>query len=301
MSKKTVLIVDDSLLLHKLIRTYLEPDELTIYSAHDGEAGLTIAQDLRPDLILLDVDMPRVDGFEVCRRLKANPRTAKIPVLFLTAWGVLDNKIRGLDLGAADYISKPFKPNELRARVRATLRAKNQLEAASLVDAPSGLWNRTYLEGHLDLHVSLAIRLDTPLSCIIIDLDWNHGATERLGNAAASEMMRFVARILVSRCRTEDVICRFDKWKFAILVIGANRADAAILAGRYCAEIRRQLRARNSRETPINFRYGVADTRGANSGTLLYRANAVLQDAPDSEVPQVRIPIETTALLHAVA
>ncbi len=115
---QTVLLVDDSIPLHKLVRAQLEAEPVEVHSAYDGEAALNAAVSLRPTLILLDVDMPELDGFEVCRRLKGNPLTASIPVIFLTANSLVGDKVRGFDTGGADYVTKPFKPEELRARVR---------------------------------------------------------------------------------------------------------------------------------------------------------------------------------------
>ena len=112
------LIIDDSLPLQKLIRGQLHGEGLDLHSAHDGIAGLAMAVELRPSVILLDVDMPDMDGFEVCRRLKGNALTSTIPVIFLTADFDMGDKGKGLELGAVDYITKPFKPEELRARVR---------------------------------------------------------------------------------------------------------------------------------------------------------------------------------------
>src|SRR5437773_396483 len=96
------LIVDDSLPLHQLMKTHLDGEGLEFHSAYDGEAALTKAVDLRPSLILLDIDMPDMDGFEVCRRLKANTQTNSIPVIFLTADFNTNDKVKGLDLGAVD-------------------------------------------------------------------------------------------------------------------------------------------------------------------------------------------------------
>ncbi len=123
---KSVLIIDDSIPLHKLIGVCLQPESLTLHSAYDGKAGLAAAALLQPGLILLDVNMPRMDGFEVCRQLKANPQTAAIPVIFLTAASGLAQQVTGLDWGALDYFSKPFKPFEILARVRAALHLKTQ-------------------------------------------------------------------------------------------------------------------------------------------------------------------------------
>ena len=120
--KHTVLVIDDSKMVHRLVQAWLKEDAIDCLFADDGKSGLECAAKLRPDLILLDVDMPRQNGFEVCRLLKGDPTTAKIPVIFLTAVTSVQEKISGLDLGADDYVTKPFNPGELRARVKAALR-----------------------------------------------------------------------------------------------------------------------------------------------------------------------------------
>ena len=189
---QTVLLVDDSIPLHKLVCAQLEAEQVEIHSAYDGEAGLSAAVSLRPTLILLDVDMPELDGFEVCRRLKSNPTTAAIPVIFLTANSLVGDKVRGFDTGGADYVTKPFKPEELRARVRAALHAKHQLDKTAMVDPQSGLWNRSYLDLHLKAQLSMARRSNRPLSCLMIEIDrfasieTLHGAGSRRMRSGAS-------------------------------------------------------------------------------------------------------------------
>jgi DNA-binding response OmpR family regulator len=127
MSQK-VLIVDDSPPLHQLIRVHLEEQEVQIHSAYDGDAGLVLAGALKPDLVLLDVDMPKLNGFEVCKFLKNDEATADIPIIFLTASSSTDAKVFGFSLRAVDYITKPFDPTELCARVRVALRTKRLLD-----------------------------------------------------------------------------------------------------------------------------------------------------------------------------
>ena len=114
--KSSMLIVDDSPYLHKLIRTYLEGESLEIHSVYEGAEAISAVAEIRPNLILLDVDMPIIDRFEVCRRLKANPATEVFPIIFLTAEVSPGTQIKGLDLGAIDYMTKRFKPDELRSR-----------------------------------------------------------------------------------------------------------------------------------------------------------------------------------------
>jgi two-component system cell cycle response regulator len=127
---ESVLIIDDSPPIHKLIGVHLQPDGMTLHSAFDGENGLIMAARLLPGLILLDIDMPGRDGLDVCRQLKADTKTGEIPVMFITASSASDHRFNGLQLGALDYVSKPFKPTELRAKVAAIFQIQSRLEAA---------------------------------------------------------------------------------------------------------------------------------------------------------------------------
>jgi DNA-binding response OmpR family regulator len=117
-----VLIIDDSAMIHRLVQAWLTQDSIECVFASDGASGLEKAGKNRPNLILLDVDMQKQNRLEVCRELKKNPRTANIPVIFLSATSDPRVKIVGLELGAEDYITKPFNPGELRARVKTALR-----------------------------------------------------------------------------------------------------------------------------------------------------------------------------------
>ncbi len=122
--RQKILLIDDSEAVHQLVRASLAEEPVTIGSAYDGNVGFELAVRMPPDLILLDVDMPGADGFEVCRQLHEDLRTANVPVVFLTAAGSSQQKVHGLDAGGSDYITKPFDPSEFAARVRAALRAK---------------------------------------------------------------------------------------------------------------------------------------------------------------------------------
>ncbi len=125
---RKILLVDDDAAIHALVRAHLAAEPVEVISARDGESGLALAERLLPDLILLDVDMPEPDGFEVCRRLREDPVTLNLPVVFLTAANTIAQKVNGLELGAADYITKPFDPEELVARVRGALRTKARFD-----------------------------------------------------------------------------------------------------------------------------------------------------------------------------
>jgi DNA-binding response OmpR family regulator len=119
---KTVLAVDDENDLLELIQYNLEKAGYLVLKARDGPQGLDIAREHRPDLILLDLMLPRMDGWDVCKKLKADAKTSRIPIVMLTAKNEESDKVQGLDLGADDYVTKPFSPRELVARVKAVLR-----------------------------------------------------------------------------------------------------------------------------------------------------------------------------------
>jgi len=121
-----ILIVDDSCPQHGLIKVALEEQSVAFYSAFAGAFALKMAVLIQPDLILLDVDMPEMNGFDVCRLLKTDLATRDIPVIFVTAATSMDERICGFDLEAVDYVTKPFDPAELYARVRVALRTKGR-------------------------------------------------------------------------------------------------------------------------------------------------------------------------------
>jgi putative two-component system response regulator len=125
---QTVMIVDDSRPLHALVKVHLGEEDFVYHSAYNGSSALNLVTSVKPDLILLDVDMPDMNGFDVCRFLKVDPITAQIPIIFLTASTSADEKACGLSLQANDYVTKPFDPEGLLARVRAALRTKRLLD-----------------------------------------------------------------------------------------------------------------------------------------------------------------------------
>ncbi|MEK7448003.1 MAG: response regulator transcription factor [Planctomycetota bacterium] len=125
---KTILVIDDEKDLIKLIDHHLSKEGYLVIGAKNGAEGLDIALKHKPDLILLDIMLPKMDGWDVCKKLKSRPETAPVPVIMLTARAQETDKVLGLELGADDYITKPFSPRELVARVKAVMRRFEQQE-----------------------------------------------------------------------------------------------------------------------------------------------------------------------------
>ena len=131
--KETILIVEDEMPLVTLLRYNLEREGFAALDAQDGEEALNIAREQKPDLVLLDWMLPLMSGIEVCRQLRRNPETRQIPIVMLTARGEEGDKLRGLDSGADDYVTKPFSPSELIARIRAVLRRAKPIPADEML------------------------------------------------------------------------------------------------------------------------------------------------------------------------
>jgi diguanylate cyclase (GGDEF)-like protein len=239
-----ILLIDDTKNIHALVNAMLAKEEVVVHSAFDGRAGLTQAESLNPDLILLDVDMPEMNGYETCKRLKSNPNLFNIPVVFLTSLSTTEEKVHGLELGAVDYITKPFSPSELLARVRATLRtsrAIKMLEEHALVDFLTGLGNRAMFKQRLAAEISLRVRTKKPLACVVVDVDNFQGINDKQGHPFADSVLKSIAQIIEQSLRVEDVPCRLGGDAFVIIAPNTETEDATLLAERihrYLSELK---------------------------------------------------------------
>jgi diguanylate cyclase (GGDEF)-like protein len=297
--KSSILVVDDSAFLHRLVRAYLQDEPLTIHSAYSGDEAIKRAATLRPHLILLDVDMPALNGFDVCRQLKANPITQNIPIIFLTAFSAPDEKVRGLDLGANDYITKPFKPEEFCARIRAAIRAQSNTDDLSMIDEITRLWNKSYLDRHLNARISFSRRANQPLTCVVADVDSLGAINDKFGEEAGDDVLRIVANILSGEVREQDIICSLGGGKFAALLPGTSRAGAIQFADRARLAIEHQLKSREGADLGGTCSFGVADAQADEESSILDLADAALYCAKKSGRNRVSVSRPTVAQVCA--
>jgi two-component system, cell cycle response regulator len=275
-----LLVIDDSESIHALLRVRLRDEPVEIVSALDGVRGLETAKRISPDLILLDVEMPGSNGFAVCQELKRDALTNSVPVIFLTGASSTDEKIRGLDAGAVDYITKPFDAAELRARVRAGLRTKfllDLLNKKAMIDGLTGLWNRAYFDQRLAAETSLAVRTRRPLSVVMADIDHFKRINDRFGHPCGDEVLRTVGQILSESCRAEEVVCRYGGEEFGIVVPNSPVADAAALAGRFNRVIASHEFICRGVRAPLTCSFGVAEL--AQGGDMVELADQALYQA----------------------
>jgi two-component system, cell cycle response regulator len=233
-----VVVAEDSLVIRAVLVEQLLSRGYRVIEAGDGEQALAACHRERPDVVLLDVEMPHLDGHAVLARIKADPRLADIPVVFVTARVTTDDVVEGLRLGAHDYLRKPFEPSELLARVHAAVRSKAlqdelrlrnaELELASRTDALTGLRNRRHLEEQLQ---RLAAEGDR-LSVLLCDIDRFKQVNDTRGHAAGDEVLRVVAGRLRAAARPGDVPGRWGGEEFLVVLPGTGSAEAAALGER---------------------------------------------------------------------
>jgi diguanylate cyclase (GGDEF)-like protein len=238
----TVLVVDDTANTLELIKTLLG-GEHRVLTASEAETGMKIALQEEPDLILLDIRMPGIDGYQLCRHLKADPITREIPVVFVTAMDEEREEAKGLELGAIDYITKPLSPPILRARVRNHIdlkRQRDQLRRLSAVDGLTSLANRRAFGEALEKEWRSAIRRNTPISLLMTDVDDFKQFNDAYGHLAGDEALRRVAKALTSAAlRPADVVARYGGEEFVILLPDTGANEAALVADRLLLSVRR--------------------------------------------------------------
>ena len=231
--KPRLLIVDDQPLnIQSLHRVFA--DECQVFMASSGEQALKVCAERQPDLVLLDVEMPGMDGYETCVRIKSDPTLADTPVIFVTAHSDAESETRGLECGAGDFITKPVNPAVVLARARSQLQLKLQadlLRRLAFIDGLTGLHNRRYFDERFASELERARRNRSSLALALIDVDHFKRYNDRYGHQSGDDCLRAVAVALRTMLkRPGDVVCRYGGEEFACLLPETDAAGAHAVA-----------------------------------------------------------------------
>jgi diguanylate cyclase (GGDEF)-like protein len=240
--KPKLLVVDDQPINIQVMHQIFGGD-YQVFMATGGAQALSICQSNPPDLVLLDIVMPDMDGFEVCSHLKANDATCNIPVIFVTSHTDAAQETHGLSLGAVDFIAKPVNPAVVRARVKTQLTLKFQsdlLRKLVFLDGLSGVFNRRYFDQQLGVEWGRSTRSSAPLSAIMIDVDHFKLFNDHYGHQAGDDCLRQIA-VTLKTClkRPGDLVARYGGEEFACILPDTSFNDAMSLAN----ELERKVRA----------------------------------------------------------
>jgi diguanylate cyclase (GGDEF)-like protein len=282
-----VLVGDNSPVVREVLRWHLESHAFKVVEAADGLETIALAQQVRPSVILLSVELPTLDGYQTLARLKADADLRDTPVVFITAHTDTGDVVEGLRLGAHDYLRKPFEPAEVIARVSAAVRVRElqddlrqrnaELDRISRSDPLTGLANRRHLDDRLAAYAASAERHQHHLSVAIVDIDSFKGVNDTFGHSAGDAVLREVARRIAVSARIEDVVGRWGGEEFIVILPHCDLDGAVVVSER----VRQAVSA-----TPIRFEDGVAipvtvsiGCTGGADPRLVERADAALYAA----------------------
>lgn len=270
--KPRLLVVDDQPINIQVMYQIFAAD-FQVFMATSGAQALAICKDNPPDLVLLDVVMPGMDGFEVCTLLKADEATRNIPVIFITAHNDAAQETHGLEAGAVDFIAKPVNPAVVRARVKTHLTLKFQsdiMRKLVFLDGLTGVYNRRYFDQQLALEWARSARHDSPLSVILLDVDFFKHYNDHYGHQAGDDCLKQVAMTLkTSLKRPADLVARYGGEEFICILPDTNFLEAMTMARQLEQQVRaRQIPHEKSAIGPfLTISLGVAARSEADMGT----------------------------------
>jgi diguanylate cyclase (GGDEF)-like protein len=295
-AKPLILVIDDLPGNVEVIGGYLSSD-YDIQCAFSGPEALTLVEATVPDLVLLDVMMPGMDGYALCAAFKSDHRMAEVPIIFVTARDDSDSEAKALAAGAVDFIHKPINPPVLKARVATHLKLKRHLDELRLLatsDPLTGLANRRTLFERLDQEWHRAMRQNQPLSLLMIDVDFFKSYNDRYGHQQGDACLAKIARTIgESVSRADELAARYGGEEFVMILANSTAEQATQAAERVRAHIRDLNLAHGGSSVcdRVTVSIGVAHAQPRHDAALAQTANG-------SEM-NTKISLDAVRLLHA--
>lgn len=238
--KPVLLLIDDSPSIHRLLAFKLKNEGVEFLAAFNSAEGIELAESNQPSLILLDLNMPVVTGFQSLHALKENPLTINIPIIVLSSTSSPEDKVKAFEMGAMDFVCKPFDIHELRARINSAIRISRlmeMLEMRAQVDGLTGLWNRAHFNERLASELANAERNGSDIALVLCDLDHFKKLNDAYGHPAGDAVLQGFAEVLTSELRVYDIPCRYGGEEFALILPDTERDEARAVADRIRAAL----------------------------------------------------------------
>lgn len=276
--KPRILVVDDDQNNLRLVAETLDGLDYVLETATDGVQAIERVRESAPDLLILDVMMPKMNGLEVCRIVKSLSADAFIPIILVTVKGDVDSKVTGLKLGADDYLAKPYNPLELRARVASMLRIKalqdkinnkrRELEALSMTDDLTGLFNHRAMQQRLKDEFMRAQRYNDPLSLLMIDVDHFKKVNDRFGHLFGDYVLSELAQVLTRCVREIDLLARYGGEEFLVILPQTHFSGSLAVAERIWRTVSNHDFKNNNVAQPITVSVGISFYPNKNIATV---------------------------------
>ncbi|TAF08964.1 MAG: diguanylate cyclase [Nostocales cyanobacterium] len=293
-----ILVVDDVKLNLQVVANILDKVGYEITLVSNGYQALERVQSARPDLILLDLMMPEINGLEVCEKIQSNPELADIPIIFVSASQEQEHLLKAFEKGAVDYVTKPFHAAELLARVRMHLELKysrqklkkllqeqvalvEELERLANTDTLTGIWNRRYLLMTAEQEIKRSQRYNFSFTVLLIDIDHFKKVNDSYGHNIGDEAIIFMTKIVLNHLRQVDCFGRFGGEEFVVLLSETDLEEGVIVAERIRENINNQHLIFEDKQIAITVSIGVASYNFADQSidAIIQRADQALYQA----------------------
>jgi diguanylate cyclase (GGDEF)-like protein len=282
-----VLIVDDVAKNLQVLGTILSKQNYKIAAANNGEQAIKIANTTLPDLILLDIMMPGISGYEVCARLKKDPRTKDISIIFLTAKIEPEDIVKGFEAGAVDYVAKPFNSTELLARVKTQLELKiskdllkiknEQLRELAITDSMTGLYNHRYIVDSLSERITEAKRYKQSLSVAMLDIDYFKKVNDNYGHFFGDFVLVRISTIIEESIRKTDIAGRYGGEEYLIIFTNTDKKSALNTLERIRKSIEKE--KWDKKDLVITISGGLSELKDEDYSKLIIKTDNLLYKA----------------------
>ncbi|MBS1838845.1 MAG: diguanylate cyclase [Actinobacteria bacterium] len=286
-------MAEDSLVVRAVLRRHLEQQGCTVVEASDGESALAACEAEDPDVVLLDIEMPGLDGHQVLTALKRDPKLRDLPVVFLSGRTSTEDVVAGLALGAHDYLKKPFEPSELIARVSSAVRLKRvqdelrsrnvELDLISRTDPLTGLFNRRHLDERIQELASTSARLGVQVAVVMFDIDFFKRINDSVGHAGGDAVLKEFSCRVVAQIPADAIAGRWGGEEFLVFLPDTDDERALEVANRVRLDVAdRPFSVDGGDSLPVTVSGGCATSDGTDPEGLVRMADAALYVAKES-------------------